>query len=372
MGSGTYIAKAKSPSPPFKINEDCINFTATNTDPAYFPTENFRCAFDAVLSRDGANAFDFPGLHGFAPLREKISQLLNISEGIKSSHENILITRDITHGLNILLDELISPGDYVLTETPSSQNARNAFLSRGAKILEVPFCKKNLDADKFFFLVKKYSPKIFYLTPTFQMPTGLCYTDSAKTLALELAYNSDAYIIEENGYGDFFYGARHSPLKAMDVRDRVIYLKSFDRILAPNLAGYIVCPREISNRLHVDGTSGCTQRSLNFYLTNFDFDAHCAKIRGVYARRFRRTISAAETFLSQYVSFEKPEGGLNLWVRSNGNFADEFLRRNVLVSPGNLYSAHSENYFRISFANTREDDISKGIGIIASVLSGIR
>ncbi|MCL2457181.1 MAG: PLP-dependent aminotransferase family protein, partial [Defluviitaleaceae bacterium] len=277
--------------------------------------------------------------------------------------------RDINHGINILLDELISPGDYVLVETPTSQNAHNIFVSRGAKILEVPFREKNLDAEKFIFLVKKYSPKIFYLSPTFQMPTGLCYTESSKSLALELAYNCGAHILEVNDCGDFFYGARPSPLKAADTRDRVIYLKSFDKILAPGLAGYVVCPREILSRLHADGTSGCIQRSLDFYLNDFDFDAHCAKIRGVYSRRFKRTISAAETFFSRCASFEKPEGGLGIWIRANGNFADEFLARNVLVSPGNLYSAGAQNFFRISFANTHEDDISKGIGIIASVLS---
>jgi DNA-binding transcriptional MocR family regulator len=192
-----------------------------------------------------------------------------------------------------------------------------------------------------------------------------------KMQVLELAYNYGAYIIEEDTCGDFFYGEKPVPLKAMDTRERVIYLKSFDRILTSGLAGYIVCPHEISNRLQCCGTSGYIQRSLDYYFKNYNFDAHCTKIRGIYARRFQRTIIAAETFLSQYASFVKPTGGLGLWICPHDNFSvNEFIKHKVLVSPGNLYSngTGAERHFRINFANTREDDIYRGIGIIASVL----
>jgi DNA-binding transcriptional MocR family regulator len=185
---------------------------------------------------------------------------------------------------------------------------------------------------------------------------------------LELAYNYGAYIIEEDNFSDFFYGEKPMPLKAADKYERVIYLKSFDRILTSGLGGYIVCPLEVLSRLNNAEASGYIQRGLDFYLNNYDFDTHCTKMRGIYARRFQRTVTAAETFLPQYAAFTKPAGGLSLWIRAKSDFSNEFIKHKVLVSPGRLYSQSTSKYFRISFANTHKDDISKGIGIIASVL----
>jgi DNA-binding transcriptional MocR family regulator len=263
------------------------------------------------------------------------------------------------------MDALINPGDTVALESPSPQGIAAAFASRGAKILEIPIVGKNLNLDNIKFCSKK--PKVFYLTHPYQSPTGLCYNNEDKAEILKLAHNLNAYIIEEDTYSDFFYGTRPVPLKAADIFNRVIYIKSFDKILAPGLAGCMVCPTEIINRLQdTSGASGYIQRSLDFYLRNCDFNAFCAKMRSSYNRRYKRAVSAAETFLAP-MSFIKPQGGLSLWITGNDCF-NELYKRKVLVSPGELFS--SKTHFRISFANASEDEISTGIGIIASVLKG--
>ena len=372
MGSGVYVAQ-KHRSLPFVPTQGVdmdgyINFAAKNTMSEYFPTDDFRRAFDAVLARDGAKVFDYAGWHGFGPLRSTVSQILKTHD-IQALPENIQITSGINQGLGILLDELISHGDYIITETPSSAQRIAAFASRGAKILKVPMLENGLDMDKFTFLVKKYSPKIFYLMPTFHTPTGLCYNNEIKAQVLKLAYNCNAYIIEDNGYGDFYYSQRPTTLRAMDA-ERVIYLSSFDKILTSGLAGYIACPPHIIKRLHgADGAAGYIQRGLDEYFTHGDFNAHCAKIRSIYARKYKRTMLALDTFLSDYTSYVRPEGGLGCWVRSpRADLTNELIKHGVLVSPSTLYSTSAETHFRISFANTQEDDISKGIGIIASVM----
>jgi len=385
-GSGIYVAKQKAHTPvpfeqrPFEYN-NCINFASISTDPAYFPKEDFRIAFDAVITRDGAGAFGYPGWRGYAPLRETVSNLL-IKNKIRATLENIQIFSDIRQGLDIILDALISPGDAVILESPTSQGAVAAFASRGIKILEIPINENGIDLDKLSFLTKKHRPKLFFLMPTYQTPTGLCYTEETKAHILELAHNMNAYIIEEDDYGDFFYGAKPTPLKAIDAHDRVIYLKSFDRVLTPGLASYMACPKDILNRLrNTSGVSGYIQRSLDFYLRNFNFGANCSEVRVNYTRRYKRAVAAAETFLTPYASFTKPEGGLSLWVRPHNanktaNYINEFFAQKVLVSPEEIFLPKAtiivNRHFRISFANANEDDISKGIGIIASVLSGKR
>jgi DNA-binding transcriptional MocR family regulator len=372
-GSGTYVAKpivvsAKAENlPEFK---DYINLADTSTDPAFFPSSDMRRAFDSVISRDGASAFAYPDIQGFLPLREAVSDLL--SPHIKATPENIQIISNINHGLEMLTDALICAGDAVILETPSSQGAAASFAARGAKIVEVPLNKNGLDIEKFTFLAKKHKPKIIFLSPTYQIPTGLCYTDKVKDTILEIAQDLNAYIIEVDAFSDFYYGVKPQAMKENDIYNRVIYIKSFDRVLTSGLAGYMVCSAEIINRLRdTGGVSGYIQRSLGYYFKNNDFAAHCAKLRGEYAKRYKRAVAAAETFLSPYASFTAAGGGLSLWVSpfKSADYIEEFLKHKVLVSPGRLYSpVVAKQDFRISFANAPEDDISKGIGIIASVL----
>ncbi|MCL2388213.1 MAG: PLP-dependent aminotransferase family protein [Defluviitaleaceae bacterium] len=378
-GSGTYVAKPKVPyhsaSPP--ISENCINFADTSTDPAYFPTAAFRNAFDAVLARDGASAFSFDlDYLGYMPLREVICNLV-AGQGINAMPENIQIVSDMRHGLEIAIDGLISAGDAVFVESLTAQGVAAAFTARGARVFEMPFMGNELshDMEKIATLAKKHKPKVIFLMPTYQTPTGLCYNNQTKTKYLELANNLKAYIIEADIYGDFYYGEKPTPLKAMDEQDRVVYIKSFDRILTHGLAGFMVCPKSVASMTSVaktlrnmGGGAGYIQRGLDFYLRNEDFAEHCAVMRSNYARRYKRAVAAAETFLTPYADVFFAEGGLSLWVRSKKIFSlQDFLKRQVLVSPARLYGSGAEYDFRISFA--KADDLSKGIGIIASVLA---
>lgn len=389
MGSGTYVARktetVNSQAASIPLADDCINFASTeftNSEEvsAHFPTDDFRSAFDMVLTRNGANAFSYAGQRGFLPLRESVCTLLSQSSVSVEPHE-IQITASLRDGLEILLDGLINPGDAVVLESPCAQWVTAAFAFSGAKIYELPLTENGPDLERLFFLAKKFKPKLFFLSTNYQFPTGLCYTDDAKEKILEIARNFDAYIIESDDYGDFFYNKIKIPLKAADTNGRVIYMKSFERMLTPGLVGYIACAEAVVNRLREsERASGYIQRSLDVYLRNSDFNAHCTNVRGAFAKKYRRAITAAETFLSPYASYIVPGGGLGLWVspkdsRKTSKFIDAFLRSKVLVSPGRLYapialsSAMAERHFRISFANSTEDEISKGIGIIASVLA---
>lgn len=371
VGSGTFVARKPAPQiPPQKITADCINFATTQTDPAFFPTGDFRRAFDAVLARDGANAFDYAGWHGYFPLREAVSELLSDYE-ITAAPENIRIISDIRQGLEIALDALVSANDTAILEAPAAEWATAAFAARGIKILEAPLSQSGIDTDKFAFLAKKHRPKIFFLMPTYQTPTGLCYNESAKAKILEIADKTGAYIIEADICNDFFYAAKPTPMKAA-APDRVIYLKSFDRILTSGLAGCMACPEALTNYMREIGeASGYIQRGLDFYFRNSDFRAHCNEIRKKYSRRYRRAITAAEAFLAPYTNFTKSDGGLSLWFAPKAlgkDFFDELFRRNVFISPGEIFGAKKN--FRLSFANVPEEKISAGIGIIASVLKG--
>ncbi|MCL2224833.1 MAG: PLP-dependent aminotransferase family protein [Defluviitaleaceae bacterium] len=377
-GSGVYVAGQNEELAPVSVSVDegHINFAATASDTSLFPKEDFRHAFDAVLSRDGAGAFSSVGFGGYKPLREVISDLLKNS-AVSATPEDIHITADLRQGLCAVIDGLAGPKDYVLLESPCAPWITAAFTHRGVKIREFPLTENGADLQRLYALAKKHKPKIIFLSSNYQFPTGLCYTVPVQEKILELSQEINAHIIELDEYGDFFYCEKPTPLKAMDTSGRVVYLKSFERVLAHGLAGYIVGNITLNESADV---SAYIQRGLDFYLRNNDYDAFCAKLRGFFSKRYRRAVSAAETFLAPYANFTVPHGGFGLWISpknatKTAELIDEFLTRKVIVSPGRLYlpsavKPAAERHFRISFSNASEDDISRGMGIIASVLKG--
>ena len=361
-GSGTYATKpANAAAPPpsaLNISSEYINFADTNPDPAYFPTNALRHAFDTVLERDGAKAFSEPPPKGYEPLREILHE----------DFENTQIISDMRRGIEIAAEGLINSGDTVLIERPSTQDAASIFTAYGARLVEIPIESGGPDLNKLEAIIKKHRPKLFFLMPNYQLPTGICYTEQTKASILKLADATGAYIIEADSYSDLYYNAKPQPLKALDSQDRVIYIKSFDKVLAPGLLNYMLCPKE--NRFKPQ-TLGYIQRGIDHYLRSGGFDEHLAFLRDRYVRRYRKMLAATETYLSPFASYIIPDGGLSVWISPNATHdrTGEFLRRKVLVSPGRLFMSGGTSCFRISFAGVTEEKISEGIGIIASVLA---
>jgi len=374
-GSGTYAAKLTHAATPHTqtplIGEDFINFAQTATEAAFFPVTAFKRAFDIVMDRDGGTAFGYHEAHGYDPLRESACKLIG-DLGIKSSLENIHIISTAKHGLDIMASTLLSAGDMVFVEQPASHVAVAAFAGVFAKIIEMPMAKDGPDFVNLEVLLKKHRPKLFYVTPNYQHPKGICYSYESKRRLLQLAHEIDAYIIEEDQLSDFYYdGSIKTPLKALDDEGRVIFIKGFSRILTPGIGiGFLVCHSNITaTKPYENNPPGYTQRVFDCFLRSGDYELHTANMRTMYARRYLKMTTAVSTYLAPFADFVLPGGGLSLWVTPHvpGDYTGLFIKKKIAVSPGQLFSADMQG-FRLSFAAVSEDRIAEGIGAIASVL----
>jgi len=390
VGSGTFVAQPMPVSAPLvqiaapsNIAADYINFADITANAALFPVATFRRALNTVLDRDGGVAFGYHDSQGYLPLRVSLCQL---QDGLSISPDHIHIVSGAKQGLDILANAILEPGDTVFVEQPAPQSAVAAFQSRRVLIVEMPLAKDGPDFQALEALLKRHRPKLFYVTPNFQQPFGICYSAESKRRLLELAYAIDAHIVEEDQYSDFYYdGVKRIPLKTMDYNDRVIYIKSFSRIMMPGLGiGFMACPSSVSeaiNKINADITPpGYIQRAFDIFLRSGDYVSHTANIREVYGRLYQKMAQAVSTYLASLADFELPGGGLSLWVTPHtthgnkvGDYADKILQRKVVVSPGQLFAVPGTDLpgFRISFAAVPEERIAEGIGAIASVLAGI-
>ena len=405
VGSGTYVARACALPGPTAVEvhgvlgDDYINFADGAVDGALFPTAAMKRAFGAVLDRDGALAFECCGGLGYGPLRESLSRLYGSFDA-----GQICIISGVQHGLDILAGILLKPGDTVLVERPAPQSIAAIFQAKGARVMEMPLVQHGPDFPRLEALLKKRRPRLIYVMPNFQQPTGICYSDESKTRLLALACAHGAYIVEDDSLGDLYYDRnKRTPLKAMDSHGRVVHMKSFARTVPGVNIGFMAYPGQIGvgddvgfidcpGQMEADDAAvpGYLQRAFDIFLRSGDYDAHIANVRNVYKRRYQKAAAAVNTYLAGLADVYLPGGGLGLWVTpragSTGgkDYVEEFLKRKVIVSPERLYIAAGSKIpaagtkmpaagakvpgFRINFASVPEERIAEGIGVIAAVL----
>ena len=362
-----------------------INFADTSVSADLFPVDRFKQCFDAVLERDKGAAFSYQSSMGYEPLREAMAVTLEES-GIKTSSERIQIISGAQQGLDIISKAMLKTNDIVFTEKPTYYGALGAIFSRGAQAVEIPLDEDGINLYVLQRLLKIYTPKFIYVMPCYQTPTGICYSLKKKRELLELAYRHNFYIVEEDNMGDFSYTEEKPvPLKALDYRNKVIYIKSFSKILMPGLRiGCTVLPKAVlqavdSAKYSSDiSTSGFIQRAFELYLKSGDHHIHTERMRSVFGKKYKLITDLADKKLSKYFDFQKSRGGLTLWLRSKNSAVSSdalytaLIGGGVLITPGSLFTSEDEDimrHIRISFANVTDADIAKGIDIIADVCS---
>lgn len=157
-------------------------------------------AFTAALS-------DLPRLlpgHGYHPqglpeLRARIAARFT-ARGVPTTLEQVLVTGGALHALTIALEGLTRRGDRVLVEHPSYPNALDAITAVGARSVPVAICADAPDAvaGDMHRAARQASPRVAYLMPDFQNPTGLLLDEGQRrTLAVGLEQCGVVAVIDE-------------------------------------------------------------------------------------------------------------------------------------------------------------------------------
>ena len=397
QGSGTFVSPLPIEAVPepvvqgslyrFHIGngfENAINFATTSLPHSLFPVEEFKKAFNQVLEKEQGGAFRYTDSMGYSPLRQQLCRYLSSCYGIKTTADAVQIISGAQQGIDILSKAMVQYGDIVFVETPTFYGAIGAFLSRGAKLIEIPLESDGMKIEVLEDYLKIYHPKFIYMMAYFQTPTGISYSIEKKSHLLELAERYDTYIIEEDDFYDFYYTKEIPiPLKALDYKNRVIYIKSFSKILMPGLRmGLMVLPKKIQQgvleaKYTTDiSTSGFIQRAMEVYLEENHWEKHGKVMRSFGSNKYRRTLSFAKKYLGNQVSYLLPKGGISLWISlPKGilaeNFSTRLLEKNVIVTPGSQFELTPKDlqYIRINFAGLDDDKIQVGLKRMGETLA---
>lgn len=206
--------------------------------------------------RDAVMGYGNP--FGQPRLRAAIASHLNATRGIQCDPEQVFITGGAQQAFSVIGGMLLDRGDKVWFENPGAIGARNAFIACGADLIPVTVDDEGINVTDG--LAKAPDFRLAFVTPSHQQPLSRVLNLSRRLALLDAAENADAFVVEDDYDGDFYFGDQPLPtLKSIDTNGRVIYVGTFSKTLFPSLRlGYLVAPESM-----VDAVSGIFSAALS-------------------------------------------------------------------------------------------------------------
>ncbi|MCH4890750.1 PLP-dependent aminotransferase family protein [Acidaminobacter sp. JC074] len=364
------------------LSQETINFATATPKSNLFPVTDFKKAINFVLDRDLGEAFGYQEAKGYQSLRESIASYLR-HQNIQTRLENLQIISGAQQGLDIVSKAVLNYNDVVLVEAPTYSGAIASFRSRGVKIVQIPMQVDGVNMTKLEEIIKRYKPKMMYTMINCQNPTGFSYTHKKKELLLKLASEHHMYVLEDDYVSELIYSKQKSlSLKSLDVHDRVIYIKSFSKILMPGLRlGFMIVPDTLNQTVlnakqATDiSTSGLIQKAFDVYLRNGQWEKQLSNMKKIYQRKFDKMVEALNAYLPRSVHYYVPKGGILFWLelpkgKDSRDFFEKVKHKEVAFVPGDMfyYTDRKSNAIRLSIAAVAEEDIELGVKKLSQAL----
>jgi GntR family transcriptional regulator/MocR family aminotransferase len=311
-------------------------FAPGDADFSSFPFKLWQRLQNRVWREARADLLDYGQSGGYLPLRQAITEYLRISRSVKVSVEQVMITAGTQQSLDLCAQLLADAGDTAWVEDPCYWGARRVFEARDLQLHPITVDSDGMALEEADLAT---SPRLIYVTPSHQYPTGAVMSLARRRELLEVAVRKNAWILEDDYDSEFRYTGRPlAALQGLDNDDRVVYMGTFSKVLYPGIkVGYLVAPPALTqpfkSALYDLQRPGqlMVQAALADFIALGHFTTHIRKIRQTYGARrelLRRTLVAQlGPQLSQRVTISSEESGLHLVVELPDQVDDVALEK---------------------------------------------
>ncbi|WP_379138223.1 PLP-dependent aminotransferase family protein [Paenibacillus sp. sgz500958] len=324
----------------------------------------------------------YGNFQGDKELRE-VMRVHLLERGMTLPRSNLMITSGSQQGIDLVARTFVGPGDTVYMESPSYTGAIDVFAGRGAEMIGVPTDEEGMRVDVLTRLCDQRPPKLIYTVPTFQNPSGVTMSIKRRQRLLDLARSYHCLIVEDDPFSDLYFRSPPPPsLKSMDSGGHVVYMKSFSKVLAPGsriaclAAGDDILSRLIAAKSASDlGSPLLTQQAVLPFIQG-NYNAYASQLRILLRNRMEKAITLLNEYAPDGVSWNIPEGGLNLWVKLPPNADIPLLHalakeNSLSFLPGDVcYSGDSRSsHIRLCYSQMTEGEMEQGLKLFLSLLT---
>ena len=372
------------------ITSDVISFGGGIPDPNTFPVQEIKEALNNALDKYGASILQYSKTTGIDDFKIEICKFME-RRGIisKAQPENVVVTCGSQEGLHIIAELFINPGDIVITEEPTYLAMLQVLNLFEADIVGIPMDENGLKTDVLEETVRKLindgkKVKFIYTVSICQNPTGITMGCDRRKHLLEIAEEYDLLIIEDDPYSYILYeDINVKPIKAYDINDRVIYISTFSKILAPGLrVGWIYANQDIVNILELGKqistlhASTISQIIAYELLKNGVIERRLPELRKYYRMKRDVMLNALEEYMPSNVEWTKPIGGMFIWLTlpekiNTSKLLPKAIREyKVAYVPGvSFYPKRNKfNNMRLNFTYPKPEQIIEGVKRLSKLI----
>jgi GntR family transcriptional regulator/MocR family aminotransferase len=318
---------------------------------------------------------------GYLPLREAIATHIGITRGVRCNADQVIITAGTQGALDLAVRTLLDPGDLAWIENPGYFGARGALRGAGAQLVPVPVDEEGMDVAA----GRRRAPRarLAFVTPSHQYPTGVTMSLGRRLALLEWARQAAAWVLEDDYDSEYRFGGRPlEALQALDQHGRVLYVGTFSKLLLPALRlGYLVAPPDLvdpllTTRRFTDVHMPILeQMALADFLSEGHYARHLRRMLQHYRRRRACLYHELVMHLGGLLEVSLPEAGMELvgWLPPG---TDDYRASALAAEAGITASPISRHSLEplprggllLGFAGTNEDDIQRGVQVLAAAL----
>ena len=346
-----------------------------------FPIEEIAEISARVIRERGRFALQYGPTRGQSALVEAVADILH-TRGIEGcSTSQIVMTTGSQQGLDLIARVILDPGDVALVELPSYIGGIIALHNAQAELVGV---RQDDDGIIIGDLREKINRaraegrrvKCLYTIPNFQNPSGVTLAAQRRNEVLDIADEHDLLIIEDDAYFDLHFtdeASRMVPLAALRP-DRVVYLGTFSKVLAPGLrTAWLRAPEEIAAKVEIakegaDLSSSVLDQAIVIEsIREGLIERRLPELRKFYRVRCAAMLDALERFAPAGSRWTKPTGGFFILMELAGTDATTMLmdaiESGVAYVPGQPFfvDGTGANTLRLAYSKESTEAIADGV-----------
>lgn len=263
-------------------------FETNVVDTSLFPNTTWAKLSREVISENHHEMLNVTEPQGLYELRVEIKRFLELYRGMHVPAERIIIGSGTTSLIGMLVEMLGRSLCYGI-EKPGYSRIEQLFLGNGVHLRHISIDHQGISVQELF----NHHIDVCHVTPSHQFPTGIVMPISRRIELLNWASTQDTYIIEDDYDSEFRFQGKPIPaLHGLDQHDRVIYMNTFSKSLAPSFrVSYMVLPAHLMSKYAILSTyHSCTVPTFDQYvfykfMYHGFFERHINRMRHHYRQK---------------------------------------------------------------------------------------
>lgn len=384
IGGKTFFPEAIKQEKDFREKSSWkVDFSPRGVDLSSFPFQVWRKLSRNVLGEGNKEIFAAGDAQGERELRRAIKDYLHSARGVVCTSEQIIVGAGSEY-LLMLLCQVLNRGLKIAMENPTYKQAYRVLESLGMEMEPVEMDAFGMEP----LALENSGAQIAYIMPSHQYPTGIVMPVKRRQELLQWAgRKAERYLIEDDYDSEFRYKGKPIPsLQGFDSHDKVIYLGTFSRSLAPAIrVSYMVLPERMVSWYETRGknfsvtVSRVDQKILEVFLRDGHFERHLNRMRGIYRSKHDCLLSEMKK-LREVCAVQGEHAGVHILVKmKNGMTEEEAIRRaaemGVKVYGLSEYCVAEPNReleptLLMGYATLKEEEIREAVGRLKKAWMG--